>query len=116
MIKLILGGRNNGKKDYLLGCGYTQDDFCTDFTGRILYKLNDVIKNNMDNENVTEYVLEQVRDKDIIIVCDEVGCGIVPIDKNENDYREKVGRCCCALAKTADSVERVYSGIAAVIK
>ena len=51
-----------------------------------------------------------------IVICDEVGCGVVPMDPMERRWREEVGRVCCALAKRADIVERVYLGIAQRIK
>ena len=42
------------------------------------------------------------------VACDEVGCGIVPGDPVELEYREQVGRICCELAKHAEFVERMY--------
>ncbi len=53
---------------------------------------------------------------DIILICDEVGGGIVPVERAERDYRECVGRVLCGLAEEAESVERVYCGIAQTIK
>ena len=31
-----------------------------------------------------------------VIICDEIGCGIVPIDRADENWRESVGRLCCA--------------------
>lgn len=53
---------------------------------------------------------------EMMIICDEVGCGIVPIERSERDYREAVGRVLCLLAKQAESVERVVAGIPLKIK
>lgn len=53
---------------------------------------------------------------DSVIICDEVGLGIVPADKEERIYRQAVGRLCCRLAERADSVERVFCGIGMRIK
>lgn len=33
-----------------------------------------------------------------IYLCDEVGCGVVPVDPGQRAWREAVGRCCVALA------------------
>ena len=52
----------------------------------------------------------------LILICDEVGDGIVPAERAERDYRECVGRVLCGLAGEAESVERVYCGIARTIK
>ena len=46
-----------------------------------------------------------------VITCDEVGCGVVPIDRADEAYREAVGRLCCALAEQADAVVRVTAGL-----
>ena len=45
-----------------------------------------------------------------VITCDEVGCGVVPLD------REAVGRLCCAIADEADAVVRVMAGVPQWIK
>lgn len=51
-----------------------------------------------------------------VIISDEIGYGIVPIDAFEREYREVVGRQSCILAKKAEKVVRVVSGIGVVIK
>lgn len=56
------------------------------------------------------------RSPDLIFICDEVGNGIVPMEKAERNYRECVGRALCALAGEADRVERVCCGIPQLIK
>ena len=50
------------------------------------------------------------------VTCDEVGCGVVPMDRADEAYREAVGRLCCALAAEADAVVRVTAGIPQYIK
>ena len=50
------------------------------------------------------------------VIMDEVGCGIVPIDKDERIWRENCGRCGCIIAEKADAVIRMVCGIPAVIK
>ena len=46
----------------------------------------------------------------------EVGCGIVPIEREERIYREAVGRAGQLLAARAEKVYRVQCGIAVRIK
>lgn len=53
---------------------------------------------------------------DRILVTDEIGYGIVPIDPLERSYREETGRICCLAAKEADQVWRVCCGIGQRIK
>ena len=51
-----------------------------------------------------------------VITCDEIGCGVVPIEPNDENWREAVGRLCCALASEADAVIRVWAGVPQFIK
>ncbi len=53
---------------------------------------------------------------DIIIVSDEVGSGVVPLDEFERNYRETTGRILTKLAKRAEGVTRVICGIGQKIK
>ena len=50
------------------------------------------------------------KNRDLIIVCDEIGCGLVPTDAFEREYRESVGRICTELVKYTDEVYRVTCG------
>ncbi len=52
----------------------------------------------------------------LVIVSDEVGYGVVPVDAHERAFREAVGRVCCQLAQSADRVHRVVCGIGTVIR
>lgn len=53
---------------------------------------------------------------DRILITDEIGYGIVPIDPFEREYRELTGRICCQLAAEAKEVWRVTAGIGIRIK
>ena len=53
---------------------------------------------------------------DVVIVSDEVGYGVVPIDAFDRKYREAVGRVCTDLASKSKKVIRVVCGIGTVIK
>ena len=53
---------------------------------------------------------------DVVILCDEVGCGVVPVDPSERAWREETGRVCCRLAAAAGQVWRVNCGLGQRIK
>ncbi len=53
---------------------------------------------------------------EIVIVSDEIGYGIVPVDAFDREYREKAGRICTELAVYADKVYRVVCGIGLMLK
>ena len=50
------------------------------------------------------------------VTASEVGGGIVPLDPNEREARERAGRLACLLAARADTVVRVFCGIPRVLK
>ena len=53
---------------------------------------------------------------DVILVSDEIGYGVVPVDAFDRAYREAVGRICTKLAGFSHRVTRVVCGIGTVIK
>ena len=53
---------------------------------------------------------------DIVIVTQEIGYGLVPVDAFERRYRELTGRICTVLAANSDQVDRVVCGIGVTIK
>ena len=53
---------------------------------------------------------------DCILICDEIGNGIVPMEAEERIYRERTGRILEQLAAQADEVVRVVCGIGQKLK
>lgn len=76
------------------------------------------IRKEMQKEkDVSELAEQLIRcNPDVILVSDEVGYGVVPIDVFDRAYREAVGRICTKLAAYSSEVTRVVSGIGMVIK
>jgi adenosylcobinamide kinase/adenosylcobinamide-phosphate guanylyltransferase len=56
------------------------------------------------------------RNQDILIVTTELGCGIVPMEREDRLWREAVGRICTCLAQQSEEVVRVMCGIGTRIK
>ena len=52
----------------------------------------------------------------IIVISDEVGNGVVPVEPIEREYRERLGRILCTLAQRADRMERILCGMGQRIK
>ncbi len=71
------------------------------------YKTSDIISRLL---KIAEYY------PDIIIISDEIGNGIVPVDEFERLYREETGRILIEVAKNCDRVWRVICGIEMRIK
>lgn len=51
-----------------------------------------------------------------IVIANEVGAGVVPIERDERRFREAVGRALCVIAQEAESVTRCVCGIGVRIK
>lgn len=124
---LITGGRDQGKKAYaaeLLGCGIaelTDGNICdlTDISGKkCITGYHMLIRRLLDmGEDPEEYTKCLCREApDTVIVMDEIGCGIIPLERSERIWREAVGRCGCIIADNSAAVVRMVCGIADVIK
>jgi len=83
-----------------------------------IYNYQEVVKRELLEGKVPDDEIKRLIDlkPDIIIVCNEVGCGVIPIAKEDRIYREAVGRCMCIAAAKADRVTRIICGIGQVIK
>lgn len=132
-MKLVIGGRAQGKLNYVLQ--HMTDENYQIYDGVFpdegeLFNLtkknewlivnhfhkwvNKELKENRNPEEEMEAFLKKgVR---FVIICDEIGNGIVPVDAFERDYRERTGRMLITLASQADEVVRVICGIGQKIK
>lgn len=134
----IIGGRYQGKKEYVK----QTYDFCEDdmidareiaengiadmFGHPCLVGFHKLIKelldkrdsiNDVGDKYIEGFVEKLLTDNDIkVIISDEVGYGIVPLEKKDREYRELVGRLSCMIAARADKLVRVVAGIGMVIK
>ena len=125
-MKLIIGGACHGKLDYALEhgdpvvsvCQCTETEQQIDFTKDIINSLHlgilAQIRNGIDPLAYFGNHIEQLKSK--IIICDDISCGVVPIDKEMRLWRETVGRVLVLLGKHADEVVRVFYGLGTRIK
>lgn len=105
---LVIGGSFQGKKAYAA-------KICAG--GPVFTDLQNEIRNLMKEGKDPESLIRQIlADPPAVITLDEVGCGIVSIEKEERDYREAVGQAGQLLAAAAKEVYRVQCGIATRIK
>lgn len=65
-------------------------------------------------ENLGDWLFAE--NPDLVIVTNEVGSGVVPVDDLERRFRETTGRICTCLAGHSRRVHRVMCGIGKVIK
>ena len=111
---LVIGARASGKRAYVESLGYAPADIADGVLddSPVLYNLQDITM--ADPEGAPE-LLEGLLKKEVV-VCDEVGSGVIPLEKARRLGREATGRLCCQLAKEAAQVVRLVAGIPTVIK
>ena len=110
---LVTGGIASGKRSYVRSLGYTDDQMAREAGGDapVLVALDETLRTGtLDDEAFAAACA-----KDIVVCC-EVGLGVVPIDPEERAWRELVGRTCARLAEHAEQVVRMTCGIPLVLK
>jgi adenosyl cobinamide kinase/adenosyl cobinamide phosphate guanylyltransferase len=123
---LIYGGAYQGKLDYALE-RYNADasvyqcnenEIRIDFSKDIINSLHCLIlaqlRNNIEPCQFINENKELLKPK--IIICNDISCGIVPVDTEIRLWRETVGRTLTILAKHADEVVRIFCGLGTKIK
>lgn len=111
---LVVGGSASGKREYVLSLGYAPEQMADGVLDDrpVLRNLQDLVM--ADPENAPT-LLPALLKKEVVI-CDEVGSGVIPMGKERRLGREATGRLCCRLAEQAERVVRMVSGIPTVIK
>ena len=127
-MKLVIGGYAQGKLNYVQGKYNVEASMV--YAGEIPEKIEEEkgvvvinhfhnwVKMKIANDGCPEKEIFEFVEKypDCVIISDEVGNGIVPIEAFEREYRERTGRILVELAKKAEEVERVICGIGQKIK
>ncbi len=118
-MKFITGGAYQGKREYAKKlypdaewadgavCSFREISVCEAVDHFQIFVRRWLQAGKTPKELTGEILAEN---RDLIIVCDEIGCGLVPTDAFEREYRESVGRICTELVKHADEVYRVTCG------
>lgn len=126
-MELIIGGAYNSKLAFALGYYHLKrDDFQNGadcvideaFNKKGIYNLHLLIR-RMIISGIDDYC--QIIDKIVssnteVVICNEVGSGVVPCDETENKMREWTGKILSSLSRKSVRVIRVYYGIPTVIK
>lgn len=123
MTVLFVGGAYQGKRALAKDIfGLVDADFacgkaCTAEQLRAakgLDGLHHYVRRLLDAGAVPDNLLQDLCGK--VVLCSDIGCGIVPTEQTENTWREATGRLCCSLATQAELVVRVTAGIGCAIK
>lgn len=126
-MKLIIGGAYQGKTDYAIE-KYSINSadiidgaalFDADKTGIRCVKnyqlyVKKLCESGADPIEETRKLI--AANPDIVIIMNEIGNGIIPLEKSERIWREETGKTGCFLAEKAETVERIACGICTRIK
>lgn len=110
---LIVGGMAQGKLDFArreLGVAVWRSGALG--AEDCVYGLQDVLRTQPEADVLAWCEAHP----DGVLICDEVGCGVTPLDRADRTWREAVGRTCCRLAERAEAVYRVRCGLGVRIK
>lgn len=126
-MRLVVGGAYQQKKEAACALfGYEPEDFIDGAdcgfdeirSCRAVWNFQEYIRRCMRAGQPVEKLADLLASEnpDILIVTDEIGSGVVPMDAEQRAWREQTGRVCCRIAELSDAVVRVTMGISSVIK
>ena len=124
---LVVGGAFQGKKEYakkmfsLTDADFVDGKVCGSeelYQAKAVTHFHEYVRRCLkDGRDVSGLAKELMRrSPKLIILANELGSGVVPVDAFDRNWREATGRICCDLAAGADQVHRVICGIGTVIK
>lgn len=107
---LIFGGAYQGKFDYALKRFSETDKKIIRDIDKWLLELIE------SDENIPEKIERFFEENhDAVIICNDISCGVVPIDPILRRWREEVGRFMAEAAKRSDEVIRLFCGIPTIL-
>lgn len=113
---LLIGGRAAGKKAHALSQFGQEAQVCSPeqaLQAPCIDQLQLLIRQLLDEgRDVMAFVEELIqKNPEALVLCDEVGQGIVPLHQADRAWREAVGRACTRLAAASDQVIRLVCGL-----
>ena len=105
----VTGPMFSGKREYIKSALNLSDE---ELAKRAVWNVEELVS---EKAVTLEALADELASKEIVIA-DEIGCGLVPLDASEREKRERAGRLACMLAERADKVIRVVCGCPQVLK
>lgn len=107
---LIIGGAYQGKTEY------AKNHFEPEYriVNQYHLKVREQLNRGQNPFAEAQRLLEE--EDNLVIISDEIGGGLVPMNASLREYREISGRVNCYLAREAEQVIRVICGIGQRIK
>lgn len=86
------------------------------WNGFHLFVKQSLLEGKTPEEIKTNVQAKIMEDPSLVIISDEIGCGIVPFTEEDRNFRELTGRLLCHIAEHAENVFRITCGIGQKIK
>lgn len=124
-LRMVTGGAYQGKRQFaekLYGNLQWEDGAtCLGeaiYTCEGIYHFETYIRRMLEEGKELEGLAEGIAQKNpgLVIITDEIGYGLVPMDAFERKYRELTGRICTDLAAHSCRVDRVVCGVGMLLK
>jgi hypothetical protein len=124
---LIFAGAHQGKLSYALErfklnendihrCN--SEDVNVPANKKVLYEIDKwvlaLVKDGIDVEGAVGRLIES--NKDAVVICNDISCGILPIDPMLRKWRDAVGKSQAMLSHNSHEVIRLFCGIPTRIK
>ena len=122
---LITGGAYSGKTEFAIKKFNIKSTDIIDgaecsleqvFACRAIRNFQLLVKRFGTNDGAALTRTIHMENPDLIIITNEIGSGIIPMEKSDRIWREETGRAGCAAAGFSDLVVRMCCGIPTAIK
>ncbi len=121
---LIIGGAYQGKTDYAVReLGVRQVDVfncellnAVDWNAPCIVHLERFVLQCLRKDLDPMAELEQQNLQDKVLICEDMSCGLVPMEEEMRAWRELTGRTLCQLSRKADHVTRIFCGLPQKLK
>lgn len=120
-MRMYIGGAYQGKLSYAKqqnpdikwrdGASCTLEEL---LEAQGVYRFQEFIRKHMEIEDLAEQLIQE--NPRSVIVTDEIGYGLVPVEDEARNFRERTGRICTKLAAHCERVERIVCGISTRIR
>jgi adenosyl cobinamide kinase/adenosyl cobinamide phosphate guanylyltransferase len=109
-VVLIFGGAYQGKSAYAAErFGVNEAVIC-----KIDKWILELVQKDADVEAAVQNFIGE--NPEAVVICDDISCGVVPLDPVMRKWREAVGKALAALSRNSSEVIRMFCGIPTKLK
>lgn len=124
---MITGGTFSGKKDYAKKrFGFSDEEILNGencsleavFSAKCIADYQFIVKRLLEEKADVQTFTERLckENPNAVVIINEIGAGIIPLEKSDRIWREETGRSGCLIARNSSEVIRLACGIPTTIK